>query len=78
MSMEIPADAIVGAATVPAAIIKPNSSALREAFIHNSFLMFRPTRDDVTKDMNVLRTSSVDRGFESVGQHRIGITALHL
>jgi hypothetical protein len=33
MSMPTPADAMVGAATAPAAIIKPANKALREAFI---------------------------------------------
>jgi hypothetical protein len=35
--MPTPADAIVGAPTAPAAIIKPKSKALREAFIPYSF-----------------------------------------
>jgi hypothetical protein len=37
--MAIPADAIDGAAAAPAAIIKPNSNALRETFIPDSWLM---------------------------------------
>jgi hypothetical protein len=37
MSMAIPAEAIVGAATPPAAIINPKSNALLEALISYSF-----------------------------------------
>jgi hypothetical protein len=37
--MATPADAMVGAATAPAAIIRPSNNALREAFIPYSFLM---------------------------------------
>jgi hypothetical protein len=36
--MNTPADAMVGAATALAAIIKPNSNALREPFISNSLM----------------------------------------
>ncbi len=44
MSMETPAEAIVGAAIAPAAIIKPANNAFREAFISYSFQMFRPQK----------------------------------
>jgi hypothetical protein len=37
--MAIPADAMDGAAAAPAAIIMPNSNALRETFIPDSLLM---------------------------------------
>jgi hypothetical protein len=37
MSTEIPADATVGATLALAAIIKPSSNALPEAFIRDSF-----------------------------------------
>jgi hypothetical protein len=39
MSKTTPAEAIVGKAAAPAAIMNPNSNALREPFIPNSFLI---------------------------------------